>query len=128
MPVKVPAGAMTAFVPAAVINPLPLTVKFGIAVEDPKDPTLPFTVARVVAKAPADVVMSPVSAGKRPAANIPVASAELRSTAEDVKFPVDDICAIPVDKPVTARLVVVAFLKVNPVNVPVAILEFCATK
>ena len=52
VPVRVPAGAMTAFPEAAVINPLPLTVKVGIEVEDPKDPTLPLTVARVVAVEP----------------------------------------------------------------------------
>lgn len=48
-PVKVPAGAITTLVEAAVIKPLPLTVNVGIAVEDPKVPTLLFTVARVPA-------------------------------------------------------------------------------
>ena len=63
-PLNVPAGAITAFVPAAVMSPLPLTVKFGIAVEDPQLPVFVFTVAKVVASEPAVVVMSPVSAGK----------------------------------------------------------------
>ena len=58
-PVSVPAGAMTALVPAAVTRPLPLTVKLGMAVLDPNDPTLLFTVARVVASVPL-VVRSPV--------------------------------------------------------------------
>src|SRR2546425_214418 len=48
LPVSVPAGAMTALVPAAVIRPLPLTVKFGMAVEEPKLPVFELTVARVV--------------------------------------------------------------------------------
>ncbi len=48
VPVKVPAGAMTTLVPAAVINPLPLTVKLGMAVEEPHEPVLVFTVAKVV--------------------------------------------------------------------------------
>src|SRR4051794_31396521 len=46
-PVSVPAGATTALVPAAVMRPLPLVVKLGMAVLDPNDPTLLFTVARV---------------------------------------------------------------------------------
>ncbi len=64
VPVNVPAGAITTDVPAAVINPLPLTVKFGIAVDDPKDPTFPLTVANVRPVAPDDErvpVASPVN-------------------------------------------------------------------
>ena len=63
VPVNVPAGAMTAAVEAAVINPLAFTVKVGIAVEEPKEPTLEFTVARVRATLPGPVaVASPVKA------------------------------------------------------------------
>jgi hypothetical protein len=47
VPVSVPAGATTALPLAAVIKPLAFTVNEGIEVEDPKDPTFPFTVARV---------------------------------------------------------------------------------
>ena len=42
VPVNVPAGAMTTLELAAVIKPLPFTVKLGIAVEDPKLPTFVF--------------------------------------------------------------------------------------
>jgi len=64
VPVNVPAGAITTFPPAAVSKPFALTVKFGIDVDDPNEPTFEFTVARVVARAPDAVVISPVSAGK----------------------------------------------------------------
>ena len=80
VPVRVPAGAMTALPEAAVMSPLPLTVKVGMDVEDPKVPTFPLTVARVVARDPADVVMSPVRAGNLPAASVPVALVPERST------------------------------------------------
>jgi hypothetical protein len=60
VPVSVPAGAMTADDAAAVIRPLPLTVKLGIAVDEPNDPTLALTVANVVTKLFAGVVISPV--------------------------------------------------------------------
>ena len=61
-PVSVPAGAITATEPAAVMSPLPFTVKVGIAVEEPKLPVLPFTVASVAATVPGPVaVRSPVS-------------------------------------------------------------------
>jgi hypothetical protein len=49
LPVRVPAGATTAFVDTAVTRPLPFTVNVGIAVEEPKEPVSVFTVARVVA-------------------------------------------------------------------------------
>ena len=63
VPVSVPAGATTAFVPAAVINPLPFTVKFGIALEDPHDPVFVLTVASVAAADPGPAaVISPVRA------------------------------------------------------------------
>lgn len=62
-PVSVPAGAMTATEPAAVMRPFAFTVKVGIAVEPPKEPTLLLTVASVAAAEPGpDAVMSPVSA------------------------------------------------------------------
>jgi hypothetical protein len=80
-PDSVPAGAMTTLPEAAVISPLPFTVNVGILVDDPNEPTLEFTVASVVASAPAEVVMSPVSAGNLPAANVPVAFVPERSTA-----------------------------------------------
>ena len=79
VPVSVPAGATTAFVDAAVIRPLPLTVKLGIAVLDPKLPTFELTVASV--KAAPEVVASPdrfAPAVARPlpvivmAANVPI--------------------------------------------------------
>ena len=60
VPVKVPAGAITAFVDAAVINPFAFTVKLGIAVAEPKEPTFAFTVASVAAIAVApEPVTSP---------------------------------------------------------------------
>jgi hypothetical protein len=46
VPVKVPAGAITTFVEAAVIKPFALTVKDGIAVEEPNDPVFELTVYR----------------------------------------------------------------------------------
>ena len=91
VPVRVPAGAITTLVPAAVIRPLPLTVKLGIAVLDPNEPVFEFTVARVVAL-PVEVT-SPVK------------------LALVVTVP-----ALPVIEPVmvlvTERLVVVAFVVV----------------
>ena len=80
-PVSVPAGATTATLLAAVIRPFPFTVNVGIAVEPPKDPTFPFTVASVVERLPATVVTSPVSAGKRAAARVPVTLVPERLTA-----------------------------------------------
>ena len=61
-PLSEPAAALTVFVPAAVTKPLAFTVKFGMAVEEPKDPTFEFTVASVVAKLFAEEVTSPVIA------------------------------------------------------------------
>jgi hypothetical protein len=63
VPDSVPAGAMTALVPAAVIRPLPLTVKLGMAVDEPKEPVFVLTVARVVAIVPPEAapVASPVN-------------------------------------------------------------------
>src|ERR1700688_3969161 len=61
-PVSVPAGAMTGFDPADVMRPLALTMKLGIEIDDPNEPTLELTVASVVAVAPGPVpVTSPVS-------------------------------------------------------------------
>jgi hypothetical protein len=61
VPVRVPAGAITTAVEAAVIRPFPFTVKIGIAVEEPKDPTFEFTVARVRVALPGpEAVPSPV--------------------------------------------------------------------
>jgi hypothetical protein len=63
VPVNVPAGATTAFVDAAVIRPLPLTVKLGIALDDPKDPVFVLTVASVRTADPGPLaVPSPVRA------------------------------------------------------------------
>jgi hypothetical protein len=77
VPVKVPAGAITAVEPAAVISPLALTVKVGIAVEEPKLPVLPFTDASVKAP-PEPRVASPdmVSASKSPLLSVPIRYAE----------------------------------------------------
>jgi hypothetical protein len=61
-PVKVPAGAITALPEAAVINPFPFTVKVGIDVDEPNEPTLAFTVAKVVA-----FVLFPVPSKELPA-------------------------------------------------------------
>src|ERR1022692_564314 len=72
-PLNVPAGATTAAVVIPVVSPLALIVTTGIAVEEPVVPAVA-TVARVVATAPADVVMSPVSAGICPAATLPLKS------------------------------------------------------
>jgi hypothetical protein len=63
VPLRVPAGATTTLVLAAVIKPLPLTVKFGIAVLDPNAPVFVFTVERVRAALPGpEAVPSPVKA------------------------------------------------------------------
>ena len=62
-PVMLPIAGAHVEADAAVIRPLAFTVNAGHDVDDPNEPTLPFTVARVVANAPADVVMSPVRAG-----------------------------------------------------------------
>src|SRR6185436_16738820 len=48
VPVSVPAGAMTALVEIAVTRPLAFAVIVGIAVDEPKLPTLELTVANVV--------------------------------------------------------------------------------
>ena len=62
MPVNVPAGAITTLPEAAVIKPLAFTVNVGIDVDEPKDPTLAFTVARVVtAEFAAEVDISPLN-------------------------------------------------------------------
>src|ERR1700684_3217104 len=47
VPLKEPAEAATAAVVIEVINPLPFTVNTGIALPDPNDPGVEFTVARV---------------------------------------------------------------------------------
>ena len=54
-----------------VTNPFPLTVIAGTALALPNDPVVEFTVARVVATAPATVVMSPVKAGNLAAGTVP---------------------------------------------------------
>ena len=58
VPVSVPAGATTAAVLAAVISPLPFTVKVGMDVVEPNEPVLLFTVANVpvMAVAPEPVI------------------------------------------------------------------------
>ena len=62
-PVSVPAGATTAAVVCAVTRPLPVVVKTGMAVDEPTEPGLPLTVARVATAEPGPVaVTSPVSA------------------------------------------------------------------
>ena len=71
-PVTLPIAGVIVTLPAAVSNPLPLTVNVGPAVALPKLPTLELTVASVVASAPAVVVMSPVSAGNCAAWSVPV--------------------------------------------------------
>ena len=85
VPLSVPAGAITTAVEAAVMSPLPLTVKVGMAVDEPNEPTLLLTVAKVVPRAPAVVVISPVRAGKRAAAKVPVTWVPERLTAFAVK-------------------------------------------
>jgi hypothetical protein len=63
VPLRVPAGATTTLLLAAVIRPFPFTVKEGMEVVDPKEPVLEFTVARVAATDPAPLaVTSPVKA------------------------------------------------------------------
>jgi hypothetical protein len=47
VPVRVPAGAITALPDAAVTRPLAFTVSDGMEVEDPKEPTLLLTVVSV---------------------------------------------------------------------------------
>jgi hypothetical protein len=62
VPLNVPAGATTTLPEAAVTKPFPFTVKDGIDVEEPKDPVLEFTVAKVAAAIPGpEAVTSPVS-------------------------------------------------------------------
>ncbi len=60
-PVRVPAGAITTLLLAAVISPFALTVNVGIDVEDPKVPTFEFTVVNVIAPVLANVA-SPLNA------------------------------------------------------------------
>ena len=67
VPVRVPAGAMTTLELAAVINPFPFTVNEGIEVDDPKDPTVAFTVASVVKP----VLLMPMSPDKDTPVAIP---------------------------------------------------------
>jgi hypothetical protein len=54
-----------------VTNPFALTVIAGTALALPNDPVVEFTVARVVATAPATVVISPVNAGNLAAGTVP---------------------------------------------------------
>ena len=62
-PVSVPAGAITAFVDTAVINPFPLVVIVGIAVDDPNAPIFELTVAKVNVALPGPLAAaSPVNA------------------------------------------------------------------
>ena len=70
--VTVPAPPAQAAWDAAVIKPLALTVNVGQFVVEPNEPTLLFTVARVVATVPTEVVISPVSAGIRAAGTVPL--------------------------------------------------------
>ena len=61
VPLRVPAGAITTLLEADVMSPLPFTVKEGIEVEEPKEPVVAFTVARVATVLPGPVaVTSPV--------------------------------------------------------------------
>mgnify|MGYP007039173002 CR=1 FL=1 len=60
-PVSVPAGATTKLLLTAVTSPFAFTVIVGITLDDPKEPMVLFTVARVAAKLPVPLpVTSPV--------------------------------------------------------------------
>lgn len=89
VPERVPAGATTALPEAAVTRPLPLTVKVGMEVEEPKLPTFPLTVARVVPKEPVPkpvtspvrvMVWSPVLVPETDTAPAPMLSTEVLAT------------------------------------------------
>ena len=62
----------TTAVVTAVTKPLALTVTIGIAVLEPNEPMLLFTVANVNALAPAVLVASPVNAGSLAAGKVPL--------------------------------------------------------
>ena len=62
----------TAAVDTAVIKPLPLTVITGTAVDEPKEPVLLLTVAKVNALVPAVLVASPENAGSLAAPSVPL--------------------------------------------------------
>jgi hypothetical protein len=77
VPVRPPAGVVTATVLTLVMRPLPFTVMIGMAVEDPKLPVLLLTDARV--SAPPELrVASPdiVSASRSPLLSVPIRYAE----------------------------------------------------
>jgi hypothetical protein len=97
-PVSVPAGATTAAVPAAVMRPLPLTVKVGMAVDEPNEPVLPLTVARVV-PFPTEVT-SPVKLA------LVVTVAALPPIERLAAVPVRPVPAPVNDEPVTAPVAV----------------------
>ena len=105
---------MTAVEPAAVISPLALTVKVGIAVEEPKLPVLPFTDASVKAP-PEPRVASPdmVSASRSPLLSVPIRYAErtpVSLTVAAVRVVVI-VVAFAVRVPVTAAFPLLATLK-----------------
>ena len=91
-----------------VTNPLAFTVITGTNVEEPNVPTLELTVARVVAIAPADVVISPVNAGIREAANAPelILVAFVVSVVADVAKPLIFEVLIPADGLILALVIV----------------------
>ena len=91
-----------------VTNPLAFTVITGTNVEEPNVPTLELTVARVVAIAPADVVISPVNAGIREAANAPelILVALVVSVVADVAKPLIFEVLIPADGLILALVIV----------------------
>jgi len=91
-------GAAIEAEPAAVMSPLPLTVKVGIEEPLPKEPVLLFTVASVVARAPAVDVMSPVSAGCALAGSVP----------EIVEVPKFTVKPAPVAPPVSVPTTVMS--------------------
>jgi hypothetical protein len=101
---------------AEVILPLPSTEITGTCVALPNEPVLAFTVARVVLADPADVVTSPVKAGRRAEDSVPVKSEALPVVATVAKLglletPVQvklDASAFPANRVVTSLALALA--------------------
>ena len=73
-------ASVIALLLAAVINPLPFTVKLGIELLDPKDPVFELTVDKVAATAPfPEAVTSPVKEVIVPTAFVPLKISPLES-------------------------------------------------
>jgi len=89
----------TAAVVTAVINPLPLTVMTGTALDEPKDPVLEFTVASVKALEPAVLEASPENAGSRPASRVPLEIFVAFNAVKEAPEPLGLRTSVPIATP-----------------------------